>query len=102
MFPSPKELLLIEYIFNENINIKIFLATDGSLMGLGVSRSVPSSPGERSPSDKFSLATCDHVSGSGDVSTSGGQLPVQYNNKVRDTFFIIAFIYSLWKKHSVS
>ena len=28
-------------------------ATDGSLMGLGVSRSVPSSPGERSPSDQF-------------------------------------------------
>ena len=51
-------------------------------MGLGVSRSVPSSPGERSPSDKFSLATCDHVSGSGDVSPSGGQLPPPYNNKV--------------------
>merc|ERR1719282_2328262 len=56
-------------------------ATDGSLMGLGVSRSVPSSPGERSPSDKFSLATCDHVSGSGDVSPSGPQLPPPYNNK---------------------
>ena len=86
MFPSPEISLLNTNIFNENILIlKIFLATDGSLMGLGVSRSVPSSPGERSPSDKFSLATCDHVSGSGDVSTSGAPLPVQYNNKVRDT-----------------
>merc|ERR1719270_815455 len=57
-------------------------ATDGSLMGLGVSRSVPSSPGERSPSDKFNPAT----SGSATCSPSGhvshvSASDIRYSNK---------------------
>ena len=64
-------------------------------MGLGISRSVPSSPGERSPSDKFNphsasasvtvAETFDTCSPSGHVSPT----EVRYHNKVSMTSYIL-------------
>lgn len=59
---------------------------DGSLMGLGVSRSVPSSPGagERSPSDKFNMASSSQDTGATMASANPGPASdtatVRYNN----------------------
>ena len=55
----------------------MFAATDGSLMGLGISRSVPSSPGERSPSDKYN----EEIEESCSISPTSLTLQPDNNNK---------------------
>ena len=65
-------------------------------MGLGVSRSVPSSPGERSPSDKFNpaaaSATCSPPGHVAHVSASD----IRYNNKVSIEDPSAAIVYIPW------
>ena len=66
----------------------IFAATDGSLMGLGISRSVPSSPGERSPSDKYNVEIEDSCSISPN-SYEAHHPSIQENNNKKEYYGIV-------------